>query len=175
MSQVSVDLVVRDPPGSHEPALDTRRIPTSRDDLPVISADSPCRVAGPGLPFRATGQTNRRRAMNPIDALTAAAGQWLGTNTLQDPNTGKPEETPSTATVTPVLGGRFIRVDYTWSYQGKPQEGSLLVGFDPESGEVSGHWIDTWHMGRKVLACVGATADGAISVKGSYAAPPGPD
>ena len=77
--------------------------------------------------------------MNPIDALTAAAGQWLGTNTLQDPNTGKPEESPSTVAVTPVLGGRFVRVDYTWSYQGKPQEGSLLVGFDPESGEVSGH------------------------------------
>ena len=34
----------------------------------------------------------------------------------------------STATVTPVLGGRFIRVDYTWGYQGRPQEGSLLVG-----------------------------------------------
>jgi hypothetical protein len=113
--------------------------------------------------------------VNPIDALTAAAGQWSGTNTLQDPNTGKPEESPSTATVTPVLGGRFIRVDYTWSCQGKPQEGSLLVGFDPKSGEVSGHWIDTWHMGRKVLACVGTAGDGTISVRGSYPAPPGPD
>ena len=45
-----------------------------------------------------------------------------------------------TLSVTPVLGGRFIRVDYTWGYQGKPQEGALLVGFDPKSGEVSGHW-----------------------------------
>src|SRR3954447_23618809 len=88
-SQVSVDLVVREPPGSHEPVLDTRRIPTSRDDLPVILADSPCRVDSPRLPFRITVQTNRRRSMNPIDALTAAAGQWLGTNTLQDPNTGQ--------------------------------------------------------------------------------------
>ena len=93
--------------------------------------------------------------MNPVEALTAAAGQWSGTNTLQDPNTGKPEESPSTVTVTPVLGGRFVRLDYTWGYQGKPQEGSLLVGFDPKSGEVSGHWIDTWHMGRTVLACIG--------------------
>src|SRR3954464_6770133 len=105
--------------------------------------------------------------MNPIDALTAAAGQWLGTNTLQDPNTGKPEESPSTVTVTPVLGGRFVRLDYTWGYQGNPQEGSLLVGFDPKTAEVSGHWIDTWHMGRKGMDLLG-TGHGTIAIKGSY-------
>jgi hypothetical protein len=77
--------------------------------------------------------------VNPVEALTAVAGQWNGSNTLQDPNTGKPEESPSTATLAPVLGGRFVRLDYTWGYQGKPQEGSLLVGFEPKSGEVSGH------------------------------------
>jgi hypothetical protein len=113
--------------------------------------------------------------VNPVEALTAVAGQWSGSNTLQDPNTGKPEESPSTVTVTPVLGGRFVRLDYTWGYQGKPQEGSLLVGFEPKSGEVSGHWIDTWHMGRKVLACLGTAAAGTVAVRGSYAAPPGPD
>ena len=78
--------------------------------------------------------------------------------------------------MTPVLGGRFVRLDYTWGYQGKPQEGSLLVGFDPQSGEVSGHWIDTWHMGRLVLSLRReAAASGTIAVRGSYAAPPGPD
>jgi hypothetical protein len=113
--------------------------------------------------------------VNPVEALTAVAGQWTGSNTLQDPNTGKPEESPSTVTVTPVLGGRFVRLDYTWGYQGKPQEGSLLVGFEPKSGEISGHWNDTWHMGLKGLACVGTAGGGTIAVRGSYAAPPGPD
>jgi hypothetical protein len=114
--------------------------------------------------------------VNPVEALTAVAGNWRGTNTLQDPSTGKPEESPSTVTVTPVLGGRFVRVDYTWGYQGKPQEGSLLVGFDPKSGEASGHWIDSWHMGRKGMACLGSSpTDRTIAVRGSYAAPPGPD
>jgi hypothetical protein len=78
-------------------------------------------------------------------------------DTLQDPNTGKPEGSPSTVTVTPVLAGRFIRVDYTWSYRGEPQEGSLLVGYEPKTGEVSGHWIDTWHMGRIAMNCRGAS------------------
>ena len=113
--------------------------------------------------------------MNPVESLAARAGSWSGSNTLQDPNTGKPEESPSTATLTPVLGGRFVRLDYTWGYQGKPQEGSLLIGFDPKSGEVSGHWIDTWHMGRAVLACKGTATDGTIAVRGSYAAPPRQD
>jgi hypothetical protein len=113
--------------------------------------------------------------MNPLESLAACAGSWRGANTLRDPNTGKPEESPSTVAVTPVLGGRFVRVDYTWVYQGKPQEGSLLVGFDPQTGEVSGHWIDSWHMGPKAMACLGTASDGSIAVRGSYAAPPGPD
>jgi hypothetical protein len=113
--------------------------------------------------------------VNPVETLAALAGNWSGTNTLQDPNTGKPEESPSTVAVTPLLGGRFVRLDYTWGYQGKPQEGSLLVGFEPKTGEVSGHWLDTWHMGRKVLACIRTASDGPIAVRGSYAAPPGPD
>lgn len=76
--------------------------------------------------------------MSALKGLTACAGPWRGTNTLQDPNTGRPEGSPSTLTVTPVLAGRFIRLDDTWDYQGKPQEGSLLVGFDPKIGEEIG-------------------------------------
>lgn len=114
--------------------------------------------------------------MNPVETLAQCAGSWRGSNTLQDPTTGKPEESASSVTVTPILGGRFVRVDYDWGYQGRPQEGSLLIGFDPQSGAVSGHWIDTWHMGRLVLSCAGTSPTaGTIAVRGSYAAPPGPD
>jgi hypothetical protein len=41
---------------------------------------------------------------------------------------------------------------------------------------VTAHWIDTWHMGDKVMACRGTPgSNGEISVQGSYAVPPGPD
>jgi hypothetical protein len=114
--------------------------------------------------------------VNPLDPLIAAAGNWRGSNTLQDPQTGGPDESPSTAVVTPVLGGRFVRVDYTWAYHGQPQEGSLLVGHEPELGRLSGYWIDTWHMGWLAMLCAGTpAADGSIAVRGYYAAPPGPD
>ena len=66
--------------------------------------------------------------MSSLDALAACAGRWQGTSTLQDPMSGIADESASTAVVTPVLGGRFVRIDYTWSYGGDAQEGSLLAG-----------------------------------------------
>lgn len=108
--------------------------------------------------------------------LADRAGKWSGTNRLHDPNTNAPEDSASTAVVTPVLGGRFLRMDYTWAYRGEPQEGSLLIGGDTKGGMVTAHWIDTWHMSDKVLECEGVAGEGnGISVRGSWAAPPGPD
>ena len=109
-------------------------------------------------------------------AVAACAGAWRGSNRLHDPHTNAPDDSPSVLTVTPVVGGRFVRIDYTWSYQDNPQEGSLLLGGDPEQREVTAHWTDTWHYDRKVMACQGSTeADGRIVVQGAYPCPPGPD
>ena len=114
--------------------------------------------------------------MNRLDRLAGCLGRWQGSNRLHDPHTGKPEDSASTAVLTPLLGGRFIRLDYDWSYQGAPQEGSLLIGCQCESGQATAHWIDSWHMSDAVMACEGAVEpDGTIAVRGSYAAPPGPD
>lgn len=108
--------------------------------------------------------------------LTACAGRWSGVNTLQDPNLMAPEDSPATAAVAVLLGGRFVRIDYTWAYRGKPQEGSLLIGGDAKTGTATAHWIDAWHNGDNVMACVGtAVEESRISLRGSYAAPPGPD
>ncbi len=90
--------------------------------------------------------------MNSLDTLKACAGSWHGTSTLHEAP-GKSEESSSTAVLTAILGGRFVRLDYVWGYQGAPQEGSLLIGYDKESGTVTAHWIDSWHMSNKVLAC----------------------
>jgi hypothetical protein len=110
--------------------------------------------------------------MGPLDALRAAAGNWRGTSTLQDPHAGVAEESPSTATVIPTPDG--AQLGYTWSYRGKPQEGSILLG--SEGAAVTARWTDTWHTGGQPMACSGPTPGGTtLSVRGSYAAPPGPD
>lgn len=114
--------------------------------------------------------------MGNLEALVASAGRWIGTSRLQDPHAGIADESPTSATVTPILGDRFVRLDYTWAYRGSPQEGSMLIGYDRGAHEATIHWIDSWHMGRVVMACQGPVGDeGTVSVRGSYAAPPGPD
>ena len=114
--------------------------------------------------------------MGALERLAACEGRWRGSNRLHDPHTGKPEDSPATAELAPLLNGRFVRLDYTWSYQGAPQEGSLLIGCRASRGKATAHWIDSWHMADGVMACEGAVdPDGGIDVRGSYAAPPGPD
>ncbi|HET6228433.1 MAG TPA: DUF1579 family protein [Longimicrobiaceae bacterium] len=115
--------------------------------------------------------------MGALDGLAACAGTWRGTSTLQDPERILPDESASTATVTPVLDGRFVRVDYTWSYAGDAKEGSMLIGHERKEGVVTAHWIDGFHMSDKVMALRGpASSESAtLSVTGSYPAPPGPD
>lgn len=111
-----------------------------------------------------------------FERLVDAAGTWHGTSTLQDPGRRAPETTASDLRVAAVLGARFVRLDYSWSYQGQPQEGSLLVGFDPEARLYSGHWIDTWHMSRKVMALQAVSeSSGTMNLRGTYSVPPGPD
>lgn len=114
--------------------------------------------------------------MNVLDVLIASAGRWAGTNRLMDAHTNSVDESPGTAIVTPGLGDRSVRIDYTWAYHGSPQEGSLLIGYDASRGLITSQWIDSWHMGDKAMACEGPVVAGEpISVRGSYAGPAGPD
>ncbi len=111
-----------------------------------------------------------------LDKLVACAGIWKGVNTLQDPNTGQPEASPSTAIVSPILDGRFVRLEYTWAHHGTAQAGELLIGYEAEKGVFTCHWVDTWHMGDKVMACRSTSDDrDIISVLGSFSTPDGPD
>lgn len=111
-----------------------------------------------------------------LEPLVARAGTWRGTNMLQDPESGlQPETTDSVLTLAPLLDGRFVRLDYTWSSKGAPQAGSMLIGHEKKAGVVTLHWIDTWHNGEKVMACEGKAAGGPIDVRGTYAVPNAPD
>lgn len=113
--------------------------------------------------------------MEPLKLLQTLIGNWTGTSRLWLNPSEPPCECRSTASVSAAARGKFMRVDYTWDYRGDPQQGSLLFGHERERNVVTAVWIDSWHMGAKYMACEGKATDGAISVRGSYAAPPGPD
>jgi hypothetical protein len=114
--------------------------------------------------------------MNAFDKLLTCTGTWEGVTRLQFSAAEPMHESPSLIVVTPLLRGTFIRLDQTWTWEGKEQLGSLLIGHDPKSQTATLHWIDTFHNGLRVMACAGNfNAQGALIVLGSYPAPPGPD
>jgi len=111
--------------------------------------------------------------MAALDVLAALGGPWQATYQLRgDPSFES--DSPSAATVSPILGGRFVRVDYTWSDRGRPQEGMLVIGHEPETGTVTAVWLDTWHNGNRMMVCTGhMLPQGGIDVRGTYPAGPG--
>lgn len=110
---------------------------------------------------------------HPLQELT---GEWTATYRLQETASATAQESASTASITPVAVSRFIRIDYTWAYRSKPQEGSILIGCNARDNSAYAVWIDSWHMSDEFMICRGViTAAGALDVRGSYPAPPGPD
>ena len=109
-----------------------------------------------------------------LNGLLAARGLWRGTSRLTlGPDT---DASPTTAALAPAIGGHFWRLAYTWIYQNRPQEGELLVGYDPRTDLATVHWADTFHTGDTVMACTGTVGDdGVVDVAGTFAAPSGPD
>jgi len=113
--------------------------------------------------------------MNELTGILSLAGRWTGTYRLiLDPST-PPRVSSTAATLSPVAGGRFARLDYVWEDEGKAQDGSLLVGFEKEESVATAVWVDSWHMSNKFLVSEGKAVRGSVDVNGSYAAPPGPD
>ncbi len=114
--------------------------------------------------------------MSSLKDFGAYVGAWRGRNRLHDPLTGRPDDSDGSAAIELILKGTFLRLDYRWAYHGEPQEGSLLIGSGEGTDSLWGWWIDTWHMGDKLMVLEGRrNAPGAISLSGSYSAPPGPD
>jgi len=113
--------------------------------------------------------------MAGLGALARLAGEWTATYQLRgDPSFES--DTPSSATVEPLVGGRFVRIDYTWDEidhlkENGPQEGSLLVAFEPEPapGVATVAWIDGWHNDARIMVSAGVLLDnGGVDVRGSY-------
>lgn len=106
--------------------------------------------------------------MSNLDSLIRAVGEWRATYKLRDPGNTLSDDSDSTAVVTPLLDGRFVRIDYRWAFKGTPQEGSLLVGCEND-GTATVPWIDSFHNGQGVMVSKGrATPEGEIDVRGSY-------
>ena len=109
--------------------------------------------------------------------FTDLSGEWKGTKRVYLSGESGPEKS-SASRMTIAKAGResFLLLDYTWKYENDAHEGVLLLGYDEKQNVATAAWGDSWHMSQKVMHCIGAIdATGAFKVRGSYAAPPGPD
>lgn len=109
-------------------------------------------------------------------ALTDLAGQWIGVNRLWVMPGDPVRESETTATVARAVGGAVATIAYTWSYEGQPQEGLIVVQTGSNADEADVVWVDSWHTASKFMLFRNEeTKEGLVAVHGRYGAPPGPD
>lgn len=99
------------------------------------------------------------------DSLATLVGtQWRGTGELWlDPSGDEAVRSECTIEIADGV------VRYTWSYEGKPQQGSYRLV------EAGADWTDSWHQPATMKCCAVAGGLGLLSVAGTYSAPSGPD
>lgn len=107
--------------------------------------------------------------MDGLNAMLELTGRWSGRNQVLLPGE-PPHESSTTAAITPIVGGKFVQLGYTWAYDEVPQEGLLIVGQEPANDVITAVWIDSWHMGNAFMVCRGqAGVTGALDLRGTYA------
>lgn len=110
------------------------------------------------------------------DGLESLSGIWTGTGTLWfDPSQPPAATFDVTADVSDAAKSNLISIAYTWSYEGDPKEGIILIGTGPE-GQLEASWLDSWHMADSFMISKGTQeTSGIASVLGSYGEPGSPE
>ena len=85
--------------------------------------------------------------------LAKMAGEWSCTVKYQMDPAQPWQESQSTATITPLMDGRYIQETDSGQMNGMPFTGMGLDGFDNVSGKFVSTWID--NMGTGIMTSVG--------------------
>jgi hypothetical protein len=103
--------------------------------------------------------------------IQAMTGEWVGnTKTWFEPGVIA-DESPMTASIVPMLGGRFLLYQYQGSLSGTAFEGSATIGYDLGNEKFQVSWIDSFHMGTAIMLSEGGSVEHGFSVLGSYSGP----
>lgn len=104
--------------------------------------------------------------------LALLAGAWEGTTTTRFDPSAPAEESRTRAHVQAILGGRFLRIQYTGTVSGAAHAGEMLFAYEKDEQRYSLAWVDSFHTGTALMHSTGdvTAPDGPISVLGSYGA-----
>jgi hypothetical protein len=115
--------------------------------------------------------------MSVNEKLSNLAGDWSGVNKLNLSWMPDPiKECASTATISTRVNGQCLEIAYSWEYEGKPQEGVIVLSGDAKSDAAKAFWTDSWHSKDVLMQCDGLVrSTGSVDLKGFYSVPDHPD
>lgn len=101
------------------------------------------------------------------ETLAKGVGTWQGKNTMWMYPGAAPVVTQCSSTVTPIMGGRFIKCDMIGEMPGMgPFNGFGLFGFDNVTQKLVSTWID--NCGTGILTGTGQLSPDGKSITWSY-------
>ncbi|ARS40058.1 hypothetical protein CA265_10515 [Sphingobacteriaceae bacterium GW460-11-11-14-LB5] len=103
--------------------------------------------------------------------LQSLMGNWKGITKTWFEKDVLADESPAEATITAILGNRFISFDYQGSLEGKAFEGKMIIGFDIPYQRFTTSWVDSFHMGTQIMLSSGEATTNGFSVFGEYGSP----
>ncbi|MER7175452.1 hypothetical protein [Streptomyces mesophilus] len=103
--------------------------------------------------------------------LSAATGEWSGTNGFRLMPEDPLAERPATATLALAAGGHLTSFTYTWEHPDDgPQEGLIVIGSGEPAGTLTAIWADSWHQKPAPMPLDGRlTDDGSVGLDARYA------
>lgn len=98
------------------------------------------------------------------------SGMWDGTKRLIMSPKDPIRDCDAVACVGLEANGKFLKINYEWSFEGKHQEGLILFNVDKNS-QAKSVWFDSFHQSDDFMNAIGTLADKKISVKANYTQP----
>lgn len=112
--------------------------------------------------------------MDLSSLLTMLVGQWAGTNALWFMPTDPGFHSTTTAEVRATAEGAATLIEYTWSHEGTPHAGVMVILHTVTPGKDALTWVDSFHTEKGFMHFRGDMKDGALVVLGSYGPPDAP-
>jgi hypothetical protein len=108
--------------------------------------------------------------MSVTENFQKLVGMWEGNNRLTLEPEKPVKDSDSKACVGLEANGKFLKINYEWSFDGKPHEGLMVLGFG-KSGKATSVWVDSFHQSDDFMVCAGKYEGDTFSVKSHYTQP----
>lgn len=112
--------------------------------------------------------------MSVPKTILEAKGSWFGTSKLHlswMPKDKQVTESGSFFHVETDGRDKYATLTYSWHYEDRREEGTMIVAMDAKSKKVEIGWCDSWHQSTGVMFLTGeVTSDTSFKTKGNWTA-----